>query len=890
MRLKREAFGECIAKVAALAGVDENQAFGIIQNVADYGDRLRREGEANPFDAAASALADREKKGAIEARTDALRNALKRDEILRRVDAEGGIANAADTLRSLLHWSPKAKLNENIESQWHGLSKLWQATVGNVLHQAGLEKVAISGEMDTEIAEAMWRANGGAPDRTVAISSPAKTIADAIRPALNLGKDRLNNAGAHVGDAVDYVTHTSWNPRQLRLAAGKGATIDQAFEAWWAKEEPRMSDKTFEHLTPGDGETIEAAKRRFGRSVYEATVSGVHLASGTAGLADDGVGFIPPAYEGTYNMARASSQERVVFWKDARSWTDHMREFGGGDSLYAQSMRSLDGAARRVALMEKLGTNPEGNFNSIVRSIREKYRGDPDALKKFDKEVSGGFLGAGLKTTLDYLTGAANRPANADAADRVNQALAWEAMSKLGGVQITHLTAAPMTISSEMAHHGVSHLNSIGNVLKAILTGRGSAEKQDALAEAGAYAQGYNLMLGTRLQQNRGLAGYTSWFATQFMRLTGLDHFLGRLQADGVKSVLMTKLGRNVEKPFDAIDQAQAAILGRYGIGPDEWDMLRATPNELSIGGQRYLTPRAASLVDDTSAQALLRQRGVIGSQSSNEDVARAVQNFKWELGDKYLMYLNDASERATVTPGVRESAIALRGSAPGSIGWGIAKGFAQFKMWPLAAWNQIVNREIGYSLSKGQAAANFGWILALSTAGGALRMSVDDEISGRPQRNYLDWGNLTTALGQGGGLGIYGDLLFGEASRGYTTLAHATGPLAQDAEDIYQLYSRFMGDITNPNPHTQIKAVQHMWPDLARLLVGHVPFANLIYLKGALDYLVFYHLYEAASPGWWERTNRRLEKERGHAMIGYEPGTRVPWGVPGINIHANQQ
>ena len=54
------------------------------------------------------------------------------------------------------------------------------------------------------------------------------------------------------------------------------------------------------------------------------------------------------------------------------------------------------------------------------------------------------------------------------------------------------------------------------------------------------------------------------------------------------------------------------------------------------------------------------------------------------------------------------------------------------------------------------------------------------------------------------------------------------------------------------------------MWPDLAHFAVRHVPFANLVYLKGALDYMLWYHLYEAASPGWWERTNRRLLREQG--------------------------
>lgn len=44
---------------------------------------------------------------------------------------------------------------------------------------------------------------------------------------------------------------------------------------------------------------------------------------------------------------------------------------------------------------------------------------------------------------------------------------------------------------------------------------------------------------------------------------------------------------------------------------------------------------------------------------------------------------------------------------------------------------------------------------------------------------------------------------------------------------------------------------------------------------------MLFYHPYEAASPGWWDRTNRRLVEEQGRAMTGYVPGGGVPEEVP---------
>ena len=143
MRLNREAFAGCIAKVAAQAGVDQNQAFGLLQTVAEYGDRLKQQGKPNPFEAAAAELAAKAKKGAIEARTDALRNALLRDNIVTRAEAAHattGLRGAAAVLRSLLIWDAKSPLQNSIESQWHALSKGWQAVPGSKIKLAGLER------------------------------------------------------------------------------------------------------------------------------------------------------------------------------------------------------------------------------------------------------------------------------------------------------------------------------------------------------------------------------------------------------------------------------------------------------------------------------------------------------------------------------------------------------------------------------------------------------------------------------------------------------------------------------------------------------------------------------------------------------------------------------
>lgn len=880
-------FEECVEAVSAAGKIGKRAALDLLGQVDERAETMRRTGATDPYLEAASNLAREALEKAQSTRLDALRNSAARAEITARAEAEaqGRVAptvsanlnplqrrlTLADGLRSILHYMPGAQRHDNVESLWVGLTRQLISPLGNRLRQFGLEKAAIADGWRHEVAEAMWRMNGGTPNPAVTVSRPAQQIAEAFMAPLRLIKERQNALGARIGDAVDYVTHTTWDPRQLRLAAGNGADREAAYQAWKARDVPRMAEKTFDGLTPRAGETMAEARERFTRSIYDATESGVHLRgpnmAGFEALGD----YIPPAYEGTHNLARAASQQRVVYWKNSQAWADHMMEFGGGRSLYHDVVRTLDTGARRTALMTYLGTNPEANFETIAQRLVEQHR-TSDELGRLESQLNG------VRNVLGRLTGSLNVPIHEDAGQLVNRLMALEAVTHLGGVSLTHLSAAPATFSAEMVHHGVGRLQTIANLITS--AGRGSAERQEALADAGAYAHGYTLGLQRagsmgQVWQRDGVPGFVSWASAHFMRLTGLPQILDSLQANGVKSVLMARLGRQVDKDFADIEEHQQAGLRAYGIDPEEWALLRSTSDPSVIEGNRWLTPSDAVNSDPAQAEALLRARGVIGKDAAPAVIDRAVKQFQWELGDKLLMYLNDAADRGAVRPGVREKAMVLRGLRPGDPWYFVARAVSQFKMWPLAATAQILSRDIATSLGKKEMATNLGILVALSAAGGAMRMAVNDIATGRPQRDYTNPLTLLAAAAQGGGLGIYGDFLFGETSRMSTGLASTlAGPIAGDGERLANLFFRFKADLqADPG-----KAMQHMWPDLAHLAVQHIPFANLIYLKGTLDYLLWYHLFEAASPGWWERTNRRLQKEQGRTMVGYRPGAPIPY------------
>ena len=76
------------------------------------------------------------------------------------------------------------------------------------------------------------------------------------------------------------------------------------------------------------------------------------------------------------------------------------------------------------------------------------------------------------------------------------------------------------------------------------------------------------------------------------------------------------------------------------------------------------------------------------------------------------------------VTPGVKERAMLLGATRPGSAAGELMRYVTQFKMWPTAAMSQMIGREIYMSLSKKEMAANLFTMAALSTAFGYMRMS----------------------------------------------------------------------------------------------------------------------------------------------------------------------
>jgi len=378
MRLNQAAFGPCVQKIAERARIDQQEARRLLQETARRAERLRRQGDADPYGNAARQLSESLKKEAARDRLDALRNAAIRRRFMDRIEANG-YKDARATIESgLVNINSKLReMDAPVEELTTGMANRWRTGIEVKLKQLGMRTAFESGSLDDQVARELWALSQIGPKRPQP-GDAAASIAAAVHAPLSESFERLRAAGVRADHATDYITRTNHDVRLMR---------DAGFDAWWEKTEPRLSERTFADLDPMLDELGEVAetepemRRRFGQSVYNALVTGVHLTPrGASGFAAEDA-YIPPMFEGTRNIAKKLSHQRVLYWKDADAWMTHMREFGGMTTLYNTVHNTLLRAARHAALMEKFGTNPMASLNMMIRKVQEGWRDvDPEAV------------------------------------------------------------------------------------------------------------------------------------------------------------------------------------------------------------------------------------------------------------------------------------------------------------------------------------------------------------------------------------------------------------------------------------------------------------------------------------------------------------------------------
>jgi hypothetical protein len=800
----RANFHQCVTAVETAAGreVSENElieVFGAIQG------RIRRytaEG-LTPREAAVRAGQEMGDKmrlaGEIEKRTRAINYARRAELEVRIRDGQ----EAAD-IKAILTGREGRRVGDaySVDAMVHAIQRdILGPLLVAPLRKLGVLRALSRGDpaFDRDIARELWALEAGGG--SVTKNRLAREVAEVINTAQERTRNLQNAAGAWIGKLDHYVTRQTHSMRKVREAG---------FDKWFASILPKLDDRTFDNLP----EPTPEAVRGYMEAVYRGIASGVHMTARGADL------FSPTA--GSASIAKRASAERKLHFRDADAWMDYAQEFGDGN-LWANVRSGIETGARNTALMRVMGTNPEAMFKTINdRAMKRAVdRGDLAASDALQKEWN--------SRILDVVTGKANIPGNEGWATFSNAATALATLSKLGGVVLSSIPDLA-TNAALLRHNGVGLFEAYGNQLRAAIPSWMKGGAQREVAElAGAGIDGVLGDVASRFQAADGAPGTASRLVDIFHKLNGLEWWTQSMER-GLSTMLTHNLGRSAAKPFASLPPRLRTTLGRYGIEAADWDTIRATAARAADGRMHILPP--------------------------------AIENSA--LRTKYATYIQDQVREGMTMPDAGTRAITTWGTQAGTPAGVAARLIMQFKTYPVTFVNRTLNRE--WARGDGVDVAGLAHIFVATTLLGYAAMEMKNLARGRNTRTQAadDAGDyakiIAAAMVQGGGAGLYGDFLFGAASRtGGGPVVSLLGPTVSTADEMAQTFQQFRQWAMEGDRRAGNDALA----GAVGLVKNNAPFLNLFYLRGAMDYMIWYRLQEAMNPGYLSRYEQRVEREQ---------------------------
>ena len=622
-------------------------------------------------------------------------------------------------------------------------------------------------------------------------SKEALQIAKIIHKYQEATRLRQNRAGANINKLESFTVSQTHDRSAMRQVG---------YNAWRDKVLPLLDiERTFQGAEPEE----------FLQSVYQVLTTGISKKT-----TPDEKLF---EFKGPANLAKKISRSRVLHFKDAESSIAYRNEFGKKDFMEGV-MQGLDAAARNIALMESLGTNPKAMFYKILEDLKKKYRGDEARIKDLVNDRM-------LRNYYDEVSGDTMIPESPRMAQIGSFIRALQSMSKMGGLIISALSDVPLK-AAELQFQGRNILDSYGVALGDIrLVGK---QRRQLGLMIGAYSDAVSGSIAARWTAQDDLSGTMSKLQRLFFKLN-LQQWWDESQKFGTSIAMSSRLASFKKLPFDKLDVDTKRLFGNYGITDKDWEVIRSAAIK-EVDGREYIT---ADLI---------------------QDAAGLTQKQKDDIEDKLRGYFIDRVEHATLTPGARERGVLNLGLKRGTVEGELIRMIMQFKTFPSTVISKVYGRSL-YGKGKADIPALIQTSIAV-TLFGYISMSGKDLLKGREPRPLDQSSAWKAAFLQGGGAGILGDFLLGEYNRfgkGFTTTL--AGPTFTTADNIASTVSAAMH-----GEDASAKAVS--------TIINNTPFANLFYLRPVLNHMFIYQLQETVNPGYLRRMERRIEKENNQKFL----------------------
>lgn len=627
----------------------------------------------------------------------------------------------------------------------------------------------------------------------------AKAAAKGWNDAVDYGTARVRSAGKVFDALEDWRLPQFWSPSRIRDTAS-GQILGTSRKAEFLRDLKTEIEAGTVNILDKETGRWTAAERLDARleEAYRDMLDG-----GGAG----GAAF--------------SRQARTIHFVQgeagAEAWLRLQGKYGGGQDVMSLMRGHMQHMAREAALIEILGPQ----HGATVRMLREIVRqGEKDApplsryspVRWFESESA-------IGKTYDVLTGRVNEVVSDHIAGVMGGLRSLTTSSVLGGGIISAVPGDTVTTMLAAQHVGMPGMNVVARAVRDMTADQPALRENAARLNIVSHAM-MDHAVGTRAFEDSLLDQSTlAKVATFVIRAQGMTAW-----TEGMKRAFtmefMGFLSASAARRFDDLDAPLRAFLSRHQMHAAEWDRLRATAPTEVVGAKFFdLSAVEDRALTDRLHGAIIEERGF-----------------------------------AVLEPDARVQALTSGGLQRGTF-WGeMVRSVYQFKSFSMTMATTHLMRIAtqGPLESRAWRGVNF---LLLHFAAGAAAIQAKQMLAGKDPRDMADakfWG---AALLQGGGLGIYGDLINAANSRtGHSPLADFGGPVLGLGEDALKLMS---GNIRKyyEGEDTTVGA------QALKIVKRNAPGSTLWYSRLATDRLIWDQLQTMVDADY-RQSFRRMEKK----------------------------
>ena len=679
-----------------------------------------------------------------------------------------------------------------------------------------------------------------------------KKLAEIMEKHSELTRQALNARGANIPKMWGYVVRQSHDQFNVRAAANRlGKNVDDIIadpslkgtDINYNKNFTAWKDFIMQYLdgdrTFGNTDNIDS----FLMNSYNSLVGNkIQVADGASGVF------------GSNSVTKGISNKRVLHFKSAKDWYAYNEKFGTG-SLKETYYSGLMTAGRNIGMLDTLGTKPKENFEKIRVAISNRMLANKrsteslSSYRQFEKFMN---VVDGTVYTFD---GGKNGFAVAK----------WSAIAravgnvaKLGGAVIS--AAADIGIyASEMKYQGRSFLGGMGEAMGGIGKIKNTKQKRDIAKGLGFLGDGTTYDISGRFQVGDNLNKGWTQIQRTFFKYNLLSWWTNTLKENSMLG-MANYYANQKSLSFDQLNKPLQSFFGLYNIDATKWDVIRKTAMSKADDGTEFINISELSNMSDADIKKITGMNDL-----SKTELQMEKDKFKYSVSGMLL----DRSIYAVIEPDARTKGTMTQGTLAGT-GMGEAIRFVgQFKAFPMAIGNKVLGREIAFlrkgpNQDIGRGIKGLASIVVVSAFMGYMSMTAKDLLKGKKPRDPNNIKTIMAAFLQGGGLGIYGDVLFKEQRDAGSVAAGLIGPAPTTVIDLgLALKYALSGEGGKAG-----KAAY-------RTVSSNIPFLNLFYIKTIFDYMIGFQIMETMNPGVLKRVEKRMKKDYNQEYLFTKPSTK---------------